>query len=175
MSPEQARGEKLDSRTDLFSFGAVLFEMATGRQAFPGETSALVFDAILNREPVSVSVLNPRIPQKLEEIIDKALEKDPKLRYQNASDLRTDLMRLKRDTESGRQVFRAAGVGTADTATLDGVFERQPSSSPRSARPEYGRCARCKRPEEASARGFAWRCDDRLRHGRFRVQPIPAR
>ena len=121
MSPEQARGEKLDARTDLFSFGVVLFEMATGRQAFPGGTAAIVFDAILNREPVPVSVLNPQIPQKLEEIIQKALEKDPKLRYQNASDLRTDLMRLRRDTESGRLVFRAAGVGTADTARLDGV------------------------------------------------------
>ena len=120
MSPEQARGEKLDARTDLFSFGAVLFEMATGRQAFPGETSALVFDAILNREPASVSVLNPRIPQKVEEIINKALEKDPKLRYQNASDLRTDLMRLKRDTRSGRQVLKAAGVGMANAVTLGG-------------------------------------------------------
>jgi eukaryotic-like serine/threonine-protein kinase len=120
MSPEQARGEKLDARTDLFSFGAVLFEMATGRQAFPGETSALVFDAILNREPASVSVLNPRIPQKLEEIIYKALEKDPKLRYQNASDLRTDLMRLKRDTQSGRQVLKAAGVAMANAVTLGG-------------------------------------------------------
>ena len=120
MSPEQARGEKLDARSDLFSFGAVLFEMATGRQAFPGETSALVFDAILNREPASVSVLNPRIPQKLEEIINKALEKDPKLRYQNASDLRTDLMRLKRDTQSGRQGFKTVGVGMTDAAMLGG-------------------------------------------------------
>lgn len=102
MSPEQARGEKLDPRTDLFSFGAVLYEMATGQQAFPGETSALVFDAILNREPTSASVLRPKIPLKLEEIIQKALEKDRKLRYQNASDLRTDLLRLKRDTDSGR-------------------------------------------------------------------------
>ena len=115
MSPEQARGEKLDARTDLFSFGAVLFEMATGHQAFPGETSAMVFDAILNREPVPVSVLNRQIPQKLEEIIHKALEKDPQLRYQNASDLRTDLMRLKRDTDSRRQVYRAAGVAAAGT------------------------------------------------------------
>jgi eukaryotic-like serine/threonine-protein kinase len=102
MSPEQARGEKLDARTDLFSFGVVLFEMVTGRQAFPGDTSALVFDAILNRDPASVSALNSLVPQKLEEIIHKALEKDPKLRYQNASDLRTDLLRLKRDTETGR-------------------------------------------------------------------------
>ncbi len=104
MSPEQARGEKLDARTDLFSFGVVLFEMATGKQAFPGDTSALVFDAILNREPTSVSVLNSQVPQKLEEIIHKALEKDPKLRYQNASDMRTDLLRLKRDSETGRAV-----------------------------------------------------------------------
>ena len=102
MSPEQARGEKLDARTDLFSFGAVLFEMTTGKQAFPGDTSALVFDAILNRQPASVSSLNPQVPQKLEEIVHKALGKDPKLRYQSASDLRADLMRLKRDTESGR-------------------------------------------------------------------------
>jgi eukaryotic-like serine/threonine-protein kinase len=102
MSPEQARGQTLDARTDLFSFGAVLFEMATGRQAFPGDTSALVFDAILNREPLSALALNSQLPPKLEEIIHKALEKDPKLRYQNAADLRIDLMRLKRDTESGR-------------------------------------------------------------------------
>lgn len=102
MSPEQARGEKLDSRTDLFSFGAVLYEMATGKQSFPGSTSAVVFDAILNREPAEASTLNPNIPPKLDEIIHKGLEKDPKLRYQNASDFRTDLMRLRRDTESGR-------------------------------------------------------------------------
>ena len=114
MSPEQARGETLDARTDLFSLGAVLFEMATGRQAFPGETTALVFDAILNREPLSASALNPQVPQKLEEIIHKALEKDSALRYQNASDLRTDLMRLKRDTESGRYVSKPAAIGTGD-------------------------------------------------------------
>ena len=132
MSPEQARGEKLDARTDLFSLGAVLFEMATGQRAFPGETSALVFDAILNREPVSVSVLNPRIPQKLEDIIHKALEKDRKLRYQNASDLRTDLMRLKRDTDSGLQVYRPARVGTADAVPLDNAsrIDHQVTPSP---------------------------------------------
>ena len=128
--------------------------MATGQQAFPGETSALVFDAILNREPVSVSVLNPRIPQKLEEIIHKALEKDPKLRYQNASDLRTDLMRLKRDTESGRQVSRAAGVGAADAAPLGGASSVSRQATPAPLAPDYGRCARCKRPEEASRARF---------------------
>jgi Tol biopolymer transport system component len=113
MSPEQARGEKLDARTDLFSFGAVLYEMAAGQPPFPGETSAIVFDGILNREPAPAA-LSPHIPQRLAEIIHKALEKDPRLRYQNASDLRADLLRLKRDTDSGRQVFRAAGIAAVD-------------------------------------------------------------
>ena len=110
MSPEQTRGEQLDARTDLFSLGAVLYEMATGRPAFPGETTALVCDAILNREPVSASVLNPQVPQRLDEIIHKALEKDPKLRYQTASDLRTDLLGLKHDTDSGRAAVAAVGT-----------------------------------------------------------------
>ncbi len=102
MSPEQARGGELDARTDLFSFGAVLYEMATGRQAFSGETSAVIHEAILNRAPVPVMRLNPEIPPKLEEIIAKLLEKDRDLRYQHASDVRTDVKRLKRDTDSGR-------------------------------------------------------------------------
>jgi len=102
MSPEQARGEGLDARTDLFSFGAVLYEMATGKQAFSGTTTAVIHDAILNRAPTSPFHLNPELPPRLEEIINKALEKDRKLRCQNASDLRADLQRLKRDTDSGR-------------------------------------------------------------------------
>ena len=100
MSPEQARGEELDARTDLFSFGAVLYEMVTGRTAFPGNTAAMVHDKILNRAPIPPSRLNAELPLKLEEIIGKALEKDRKLRYQNARDLHTDLKRLKRDMES---------------------------------------------------------------------------
>src|SRR5271168_1619551 len=100
MSPEQARGEELDARTDLFSFGAVLYEMATGRMAFPGNTAAIIHEAILSRAPVPVARVKPELPPKLEEIINKALEKDRKLRYQNAADIRTDLQRLKRDTES---------------------------------------------------------------------------
>ena len=102
MSPEQARGEELDARTDLFSFGAVLYEMATGRMAFSGNTAAVVHEAILNRAPAPVGRLKTELPPKLEEITNKALEKDRKLRYQSAAEIRADLQRLKRDTESGR-------------------------------------------------------------------------
>jgi Tol biopolymer transport system component/serine/threonine protein kinase len=102
MSPEQVKGQELDSRTDLFSFGAVLYEMTTGALPFRGDTSGLVFDAILNRAPAEPVWLNPDLPSKLGEIISKALEKDRNLRYQHASDIGTDLQRLKRDTDSAR-------------------------------------------------------------------------
>ncbi|NDQ55977.1 MAG: protein kinase [Acidipila sp.] len=102
MSPEQVRGLELDTRTDLFSFGAVLYEMATGLPPFRGDTTGVIFDSILNRAPSPANRLNPELPAKLEEIINKALEKDRNLRYQSASDLRGDLLRLKRDSDSGR-------------------------------------------------------------------------
>jgi len=115
MSPEQVRGEELDSRTDLFSFGLVLYEMSTGRPAFPGNTSGVITEAILNRAPTPLARLNPELPPKLEEIINKALEKDRKLRYQHASDMRTDLQRLRRDTNAARSIPSA-------NATTPGVI-----------------------------------------------------
>jgi serine/threonine protein kinase/tetratricopeptide (TPR) repeat protein len=102
MSPEQARGEQLDARTDLFSFGAVLYEMATGRMAFLGKTTAIIHEAILNRAPVPVAQVQPELPRTLEDIIGKALEKNRKLRYQSAAEISTDLQRLKRDSDLGR-------------------------------------------------------------------------
>src|ERR1700730_15217412 len=114
MSPEQARGEELDARTDLFSFGAVLYEMAMGRMAFAGNSAAVIHDAILNRAPTPLTRGNPDLPPELERIVNKALEKDRKLRYQSDADIRTDLQRLKRDTES----VRVAAMSTAPGAVV---------------------------------------------------------
>ncbi|MBA3949143.1 MAG: protein kinase, partial [Acidobacteria bacterium] len=113
MSPEQARGQHTDARTDLFSLGTVIYQMATGALPFPGDTSAVVFEGILGRDPVPARQANPAIPDALERIIDKALEKDRALRYQSATDIRTDLLRLKRDLDSGRKAAHPAGESPA--------------------------------------------------------------
>ncbi len=118
MSPEQVRAEKLDGRSDLFSLGLVLYEMATGRQAFAGNTSGVIFAAILEREPPPPSRVNPNLPAEFDRIISKALEKNPKLRYQHAADLGADLQRLKRDTDSGR----ASSPAAASAQTAAPVF-----------------------------------------------------
>jgi len=139
MSPEQARGEELDARSDLFSLSAVIYQMATGRLAFPGNTQALMFHAILERDPAPLADVNASLPAKLDEIIHKGLEKDRELRYQSAADLRSDLRRLKRDTESGRKAS-ASAISTPAAAPMSvapsaaGVSQSSALAPPKSKR-----------------------------------------
>ena len=162
MSPEQARAKDLDGRTDIFSFGLVLYEMVTGQQGFSGGSSAEIFDEILNRAPIAPVRLNPAVPAELERIINKALEKNRDLRYQHASEMRTDLQRLKRDTDSGRVSTRARELSRLRTCLRRKWLRSSPRRRDRVRRPPSRRRRRssprklAKLPRRATHDGRFW-------------------
>src|SRR5262249_50633293 len=131
---EQARGEELDARSDLFSLGAVLYEMATGRLAFGADTTAVIFDAILNRNPIAPVRINPEVPPKLEEIINKLLDKDRKLRYQHASDLEANLKRFRRDPDASHPALTLPAPGPISPSSIS-----TPPAAPASPAPGASR------------------------------------
>src|SRR5262249_3819849 len=135
MSPEQVRGEPLDARTDLFSFGLVLYEMATGRQAFSGNTTGVIFAAILEREPVPPPRLHAPLPPDLDRTITKSLENNPRLRYQTARDMASDLERLKRDSSSGRAQVKYAEPSDSSASVAAQTYSAPPSAYAPAAAP----------------------------------------
>ncbi len=157
MSPEQVRAKELDARSDLFSFGAVLYEMATGDLPFHGESSAMICEAIVNRAPVAIVRLNHDAPPKLEDIINRALEKDRNLRYQHASDVRSELQRLKRDTEAGRAISASSGTVAAARESVSPAVQLPSTSSSSSASAAFPSSSAVKFGEVPTAGRRLWK------------------